>query len=62
MGSNQNPHSVIFAISEIEMTARFAYLLYRRSIKREKLDSVSLTARMAEWSKLPDLSLGKLLN
>ena len=57
MGSNQTPHSVSFAISEIEITARLVYVLYRRSIKREKLFSMSITVRMAEWSKAPDSRL-----
>ena len=60
MGSNQTPHSVRFANSEIEITARFTYVLYRRSIKREKLGSMSITVRMAEWSKVPDLRLRDL--
>ena len=51
MGSNQTPHSVSFAISETEITARFGYILYRRSIEREKLGSMSITVRMAKWSK-----------
>ena len=61
MGSKQTPRSVIFAISEIEITARFAYVLYRRSIKREKLGYMSITVRMAEWSKAPDSRLRNLL-
>ena len=57
MGSNQTSHSVSFAISEIEITARFGYVPYRRSIKREKLGPTSITVRMAEWSKAPDSRL-----
>ena len=32
MGSNETPHNVSFAISEIEITARFAYVLYIEKI------------------------------
>ena len=61
MGSNQTPVSVSIASSKIEITARFGYVLYRRSIKREKLGSLSITVRMAEWSKAPDSRLRNLL-
>ena len=61
MDSSETPHSVSFAISEIEITARFAYALYPRSAKREKLGSMSITVRMAEWCKAPDSRLQNLL-
>ena len=61
MGSNQTPFSVSFARSKIEITARFGYVLYRRSIKREKVGSMSITVIMAEWSKAPESRLRNLL-
>ena len=61
IGSNQTPHSVSFAISEIEITARFGNVLYRRGMEREKLGCMSTTVMMAEWSKAPDSRLRNLL-
>ena len=61
MGSNQTPVNVSFASSKIEITAKFVYVLQRRSIKKEKLGSLSITVRMAEWTMAPDTRLRNLL-
>ena len=61
VGSNPTPDSVSFAISEIEITARFAYVLYLRRVESEKLSSMPITVMMAEWSKAPDSRLRNLL-
>ena len=58
--SNQTPDNVSFGISIIHMTVSFAYFRYLRFIRKEKSGSMSITVRMAEWSKAPDSRLANL--
>ena len=51
VGSNPTPDSVSFAISKIDMSVSFTYFPYLRFIRKEKSREISITVRMAEWSK-----------